>query len=83
MVVDPVNQHQKLQLQLYELLIMGVYIRNMLSCLQKYNTLNKSHLVGQLLYSTNKQFIRLYDYTDSANINVNRHSTFLISLITG
>jgi len=29
MVVDPVNQYQKLQLQLYELLMMGVNTRNM------------------------------------------------------
>ena len=33
--------------------------------------------------TTNQQFIRFYDQIDSANINVNRHSTFLISLITG
>jgi len=30
---------------------MGVNTRNMQSCLQKYNKLNKSHLVGQLLNS--------------------------------
>ena len=30
---------------------MGVNNRNMYSCLQKYNKLNKSHLVGQLLNS--------------------------------
>ena len=41
MVVDPVNQYQKLYLQLYELLMMGVNTRNMYSCLQKYNKLNK------------------------------------------
>jgi len=29
MVADPVNQYQKLYLQLYELLMMGVYTRNM------------------------------------------------------
>ena len=29
MVVDPVNKCQKLQLELYELLMMGVYTRNM------------------------------------------------------
>ena len=29
MVVDPFNQYQKLQLQLYELLMMGVNTRNM------------------------------------------------------
>ena len=29
MVVDPVNQNQKLYLQLYELLMMGVNTRNM------------------------------------------------------
>jgi len=29
MVVDPVNQCQKLYLQLYELLMMNVYTRNM------------------------------------------------------
>jgi len=29
MVVDPVNQYQKLYLQLYELLMMGVNTRNM------------------------------------------------------
>ena len=29
MVVDPVNQYQKLHLQLYELLMMGVNTRNM------------------------------------------------------
>ena len=34
---------------MYELLKMGVNTRNMYSCLQKYNKLNKSHLVGQLL----------------------------------
>ena len=34
---------------LYELLMMGANTRNMLSCLQKYNKLNKSHLVGQLI----------------------------------
>ena len=51
MVVDQVNQYQKLQLQLYELLMMGVNTRNMQSCLQKYNKLNNLHLVGQLLNS--------------------------------
>ena len=51
MVVDPVNQYQKLYLQLYELQMMGVNTRNMYSCLQKFNKLNKSHLVGQLLNS--------------------------------
>ena len=51
MVVDPVNQYQKLQLQSYELLMMGVNNRNMQSFLQKCNKLNKSHLVGQLLNS--------------------------------
>ena len=30
---------------------MGVNTRNIYSCLQKYNTLNKSHLVAQLLNS--------------------------------
>ena len=29
MAVDPVNQYQKLYLQLYELLVMGVNTRNM------------------------------------------------------
>ena len=29
--------------------MMGVNTRDMYSCLQKYNKLNKSHLVGQLL----------------------------------
>jgi len=29
MVVDPFNQYQKLYLRLYELLMMGVYTRNM------------------------------------------------------
>jgi len=28
MVVDPVNQYRKLYLQLYELLVMGVYTQN-------------------------------------------------------
>ena len=51
MVVDPVNRYQKLYLQLYELLMMGVNTRNMYSCLQKCNKLNKSHLVGKLLNS--------------------------------
>ena len=31
--------------------MMGVNTRNMQSCVQKYNKLNKSHLVGQLLNS--------------------------------
>ena len=31
--------------------MMGDNTRNMYSCLQKYNKLNKSHLVGQLLNS--------------------------------
>jgi len=31
--------------------MMGVNTRNMYSCLQKSNKLNKSHLVGQLLNS--------------------------------
>jgi len=31
--------------------MMGVNTRNMYSCLQKYNKVNKSHLVGQLLIS--------------------------------
>jgi len=51
MVVDPVIQYQKLYLQLYQLLMMGVSTRNMYSCLQKCNKLNKSHLVGKLLNS--------------------------------
>jgi len=49
MVVDPVNQYQKLYLQLYKLLMMGVNTWNMYTCLQKCNKLNKSHLVGKLL----------------------------------
>ena len=64
MVVDPVNQYQKLQLQLYQLLMMGVNIRNMKSCLQKYNKesnkLNKSHLVGQLLNSIHDARAHVY-----------------------
>ena len=42
------NQYQQLYLQLYELLMMGVNTRNMQSCLQKCNKLNKSHIFGQL-----------------------------------
>ena len=33
--------------------MMGVKTRNMQSCLQKHNKLNKLHLVGQLLNSLN------------------------------
>jgi len=51
LVVNLVNQYQKLQLQLCQLLMMGVNTRNMYSCLQKCNKLNKLHLVGQLLNS--------------------------------
>jgi len=60
MVVDPVNQYQKLYLQLYELLMMGVNTRNMQSCLQKCNTLNKSHLVGELLNSIHYAWTHVY-----------------------
>jgi len=49
MVVDLVNQYQKLYLQLYKLLMMGVNTTNMYFCLQKCNKLKKSLLVGQLL----------------------------------
>ena len=58
MVVDPVNQYQKLYSQLYELLMMGVNNRNMWRCLQKCNKLNKSHLVGKLLNSVSIIFSR-------------------------
>jgi len=60
MVVDPVNQYQKLQLQLYELLMMGVNTQNMLSCVQKCNKLNKLHLVEQLLNSIHDAWPHVY-----------------------
>ena len=41
MVADPVDQCQKLYLQLYQLLMMGVNTRNMYSCLQMCNKLNR------------------------------------------
>ena len=39
---------------------MGVNTRNMYSCLQKYNKLNKSHLVGQLLNLQQKGLYIIY-----------------------
>ena len=39
---------------------MGVNTRNMYSCLQKYNKLNKSHLVGQLLNSNHDERTHVY-----------------------
>ena len=60
MVVDPVKQYQKLYLQLYELLMMGVNTRNMQSCLQKCNKLNKSHLVAELLNSIHDARTHVY-----------------------
>ena len=60
MVVDPVDQYKKLYLQLYELLMMGVNNRNMWSCLQNRNKLNKSHLVGQLLNSNHNARTHVY-----------------------
>ena len=39
---------------------MGVNTRNMESCLQKYNKLNKSHLVGQLLNSIHDAWTHVY-----------------------
>jgi hypothetical protein len=59
-VVDPVNQYQKLYLQLYELLMMGVNTRNMYNCLQKCNKLNKSHLAGKLLNSIHDARTHVY-----------------------
>jgi len=56
---------------------MGVYTRNMQSCLQKYNKLNKSHLVGQLLnsfeYSQIYHFLQLSKILsyDVKNLSVN------------
>jgi len=55
-----VNQYQKLYLQLYQLLMMAVNTRNMQSCLQKCNKLNKSHLVGQLLNSIHDARTHVY-----------------------
>ena len=40
--------------------MMGVNTRNMWSCLQKYNKLNKSHLVGQLLNSIHDARTHVY-----------------------
>ena len=40
-------------------MMMGVNTRNMQSCLQKSNKLNKSHLVGRLLNSSCK-YIKVY-----------------------
>jgi len=45
---------------LYELLKMVVNTRNMKSCLQKCNKLNKSHLVGQLLNSIHDARTHVY-----------------------
>jgi len=47
-------------LQLYELLMMGVNTRNMYSCLQICNKLNKSHLVGQFLNSIHDARTHVY-----------------------
>ena len=43
---------------------MGVNTRNTYSCLQKYNKLNKSHLVGQLLNSIHdaRTHVHIYIY---------------------
>ena len=60
MVVEPVNQYQKLYLQLYELLMMVVNTRNMESYLQKCNKLSKSHLVGELLNSIHDTRAHVY-----------------------
>jgi len=62
MAVVPANQYQKLYLQLYELLMMGVNTRNMWSCLQKCNKLNKSHLVEKLLNSIHDARTHVYIY---------------------
>jgi len=40
--------------------MMGVNTRNMYSCLQKYNKLNKSHLVKQLLNSIHDARTHVY-----------------------
>ena len=40
--------------------MMGVNTRNMYSCLQKCNKLNKSHLVGQLLNSIHDARTHVY-----------------------
>ena len=42
---------------------MGVNTPNMYSCLQKYNKLNKSHLVGQLLNSIHDARTNVYKNT--------------------
>ena len=62
-----VNQYQKLYLQLYQLLMMGVNTRNMYSCLQKCNKLNKSHLVVQLLNSIHDARTHVYKIHESSN----------------
>jgi len=40
--------------------MMGVNTRNMYSCLQKCNKLNKSHLVGKLLNSIHDAWTHVY-----------------------
>ena len=51
---------------------MGVNTRNMYSCLQKYNKLNKLHLVGQLLHSIHDAQTHVYKIR---NIHVTAIST--------
>ena len=45
---------------IYIYIMMRVNIRNMQSCLRKYNKLNKSHLVGQLLNSIHDALTHAY-----------------------
>jgi len=49
---------------------MGVMTRNMWRCLQKYNKLNKSHLVGQLL-NTNFLLLPVFEPRIFQEVNLN------------
>ena len=74
------NEWMEDELQLYQLLMMGVNTRNMLSCLQKYNKLNKSHLVWQLLNTFQQVFFLVYYYKIWV---LNLLSTFIYVCLNG
>ena len=50
--------------------MMGVNTRNIYSCLQKYNKLNKSYLVGQLLNSIHDARTHVYKIRRICYINL-------------